>query len=70
MEIKGDSRVYLVVTTTEYNANSEYSARDCKHNELPELGFDEADMVKVGKLGIGGVVSDFDESGVLVIRVA
>ena len=70
MEIKGDIRTYLVVNTTEYNGDTEWSVRDCRFDELPEWGFNDLDIKQISELEVGGVASRFDEHEVLVIRVA
>ena len=69
--IKGDSRHYIVVNTSEYNGDGVWEVSDYSYSEeLRSLGFTEEDYRRFGKLRIGEVLSDFYEHGVYVMRVA
>lgn len=70
MEIKGDTRVFLVINTTEYNNDGKYAAVDAKFSELSGLGFDADEQDAIDRLPIGEVCKDFDCKGVIVIRIA
>jgi len=70
MEIRGDTRVYLVINTPEYNGDHKWGAQDSSLNGLLDLGFDDDDIRIIDKLEVGQSLSGFDFKGVIVIRVA
>lgn len=70
MEMTGDTRVFLVINTAEYNRDGKWAVQDSSFGNLDALGFDEVDVERIDGLNVGGILNDFDFIGVLVIRVA
>lgn len=68
--IEGDTRVYTVINTTEYNADTQWSVKTAGINELPDLGFDDDEVARIDRLTVGEITKEFDFQGVIVIRVA
>ena len=70
MEMAGDTRVFVVINTTDYNADNRWSAVNASIDDLKDLGFNAVDVERIDGLNVGGILNDFDFYGVIVIRVA
>ena len=68
--IDGDTRVFLVVNTTDYNADCRWAVTMSSIDDLKDLGFDAVERERIDGLNVGGILNDFDFYGVIVIRVA
>ena len=68
--IGGDTRVYTVINTTEYNDDTQWSVKTVGINELADLGCDTDEVARIDRLRVGEMINDFDFHGVIVIRVA
>jgi hypothetical protein len=68
--MSGDTRVFAVINTTEYNEDHRWSAVTVSIDDLGDLGFDAVDVERIDGLNVGGILNDFDFYGVIVIRVA
>ena len=66
----GDCRTWLVINTTEYNDDGRWAVQAARFSELPDLGFDVEDRVKITFMSVGDVLSEWDYRGVLVVRVS
>lgn len=70
MEMTGDTRVFLVINTTEYNGDGKWAVQDSSFGNLDGLGFQADDLELIDRLAIGDMLDVFDYDGVIVIRVA
>lgn len=70
MEMSGDTRVFLLINTTEYNNDGKWGVIKASIEELDGLGLDSEDVKRVDNIDVGDVLTDFDFRGVMVIRVA
>ena len=70
MEMTGDTRVFVVINTTDYNADSRWAVTQSGFDGLEGLGFPAVDRERIDGLNVGGILNDFDFNGVIVIRVA
>ena len=70
MEITGDTRVFLVINTVNYNGDGKWAVQDSSFGNLVNLGFGEEDVERIDGLNANGVLTDFDFDGVIVVRVA
>lgn len=70
MEMTGDTRVFLVINTVEYNGDGKWLVQDSSFGNLRDIGFDEYDLKNIDQLSVGGKLDKFAYSGVIVIRVA
>lgn len=71
MVIDGDTRVFLVINTTDYNADCRWAVTKSSIDDLMDLGFDAVEIERIDGLNVGGILNDFDfYGGVIVIRVA
>lgn len=70
MEMSGDTRVFLVINTTEYNNDGKWGVIKAGIEDLANLGFDDEDIERIDGLNVGGILTDFDFNGVILIRVA
>lgn len=68
--IDGDTRVYTVINTTEYNDDTQWSVKTAGINELADLGCDTDEVARIDRLEVGEITKEFDFQGVIVIRVA
>lgn len=68
--MKGDTRVFAVINTTEYNEDHRWSVVTVSIDDLDGLGFDAVEIERIDGLNVGGILNDFDFYGVIVIRVA
>lgn len=66
----GDTRVFVVINTTEYNEDNRWSVNTASIDDLNDLGFDLVEVERIDGLNVGGILTDFDFHGVIVIRVA
>lgn len=70
MEIKGDTRVFVVINTTEYNEDNRWSVITARIDDLKDLGFDLVEVERIDGLNVGGILTNFDFHGAIVIRIA
>ena len=68
--MKGDTRVFVVINTTDYDNDTAWSVVTANVYDLAGLGFDNADQERIDGLNVGGILTDFDFDGVIVIRIA
>lgn len=68
--MKGDTRVFVVINTTDYNEDHRWSVVNAEIDDLAGLGFDEVEIERIDGLNVGGILNDFDFNGVIVIRIA
>lgn len=66
----GDTRVFVVINTTDYNADNRWYVSTASIDDLENLGFDTVERERIDGLNVGGILNDFDFYGVIVIRVA
>lgn len=66
----GDTRVFAVINTTEYNEDNRWSVITASIDDLNDLGFDLVEVERIDGLNVGGILTDFDFHGVIVIRIA
>lgn len=70
-EISGDTRVFVVINTTEYNNDGKWGVTTVAFNELESIGFNFAEDVKrIDDLLVGEMLNEFCYRGVIVIRIA
>ena len=69
-QIEGDTRVFCVINTTEYNNDGKWGVISAGINDLPDLGFDPVNIEQIDGIDVGGILNEFDFNGVIVIRVA
>lgn len=66
----GTEKVFVVVNTTNYNNDGNYSVIVCKFCELPELGFDDmATLKELNDLTVDEVATT-DFVGCYIMRIA
>lgn len=68
--MKGDTRVFAVINTTDYNNDNRWSVVTVGIDDLSDLGFDAEAIERIDGMNVGGMLDDFDFLGVIVIRVA
>ena len=66
----GDTRVFVVINTTDYNADNRWYVSTASIDDLENLGFDAVERERIDGLNVGGILNDFDFYGVIVIRIA
>lgn len=69
-EISGDTRVFVVINTTEYNNDGRWGVTTVAFNELESVGFHEEDVKRIDEILVGEILTDWDFTGVIVIRIA
>ena len=70
-EISGDTRVFVVINTTEYNNDGRWGVTTVAFNELEGIGFNDVEDVKnIDNLLVGEMLNEFCFRGVIVIRIA
>lgn len=66
----GDTRVFVVINTTEYNEDNRWSVITASIDDLNDLGFDLVEVERIDGLNVCGILNDFDFYGVILIRIA
>lgn len=69
-EISGDSRMWLVVNTAEYNEDGRWAVQAANLDELDGLGFSVEDRGRIDRMSVSEVLTDWDYRGLIVIRLA
>lgn len=69
-QIEGDKRVFAVINTADYNNDGKWAIAAVSLEELGRLGFEAEDIERIESVGIGTALENFEELGVIVIRVA
>ena len=68
--IEGDSRMWLVVNTAEYNDDGQWAATSANLDELDGLGFDVEERERIERMSVSEVLTDWDYSGLIVVRLS
>lgn len=69
-QIEGDTRVFCVINTTEYNNDGKWGIITAGYDDLRNLGFNEVDVEMIDGINVGGMLNQFDFNGVIIVRVA
>lgn len=69
-KVFGNTRMFAVINTTEYNDDGVWCITTASSLELEALGFDAEETTRIDALAIGEVLKDFCFDGVIVIRIA
>ena len=69
-EINGDTRVFVVINTTEYNNDGKWGVITASLDEMDGLGFNKEDVKRLDEMLVGEILTDWDFTGVIVIRIA
>lgn len=68
--MSGDTRVFAVINTTDYNGDHRWSVNPVGIDDLAGLGFDAEDIKQIDGMKVGGRLDGFGYYGLIVIRVA
>ena len=62
--------MWLVVNTAEYDDDGQWAAQAVKYDELYGCGFSVEDCNRLERMSVSEVLTDWDHSGLIVIRLA
>lgn len=62
--------MWLVVNTTEYNDDGQWAVQAAKYDELDGLGFDVEERGRIERMSVSEVLTDWDYSGLIVVRLS
>ena len=67
--IEGNNKRFVVINSTNYNEDNNYSVKVVDSNELAEIGFDKENMLKLSTMKVDDLCYT-DYVGCYVIRIA
>ena len=68
-KIQGNNKMFVVINSTKYNEDNNYSVQVANLNELAELGFDKEQREKLDEAKVDDLMFT-DYTGCYVIRIA
>lgn len=62
--------MWLVVNTAEYGDDGQWAVQAVKYDELDGLGFDVEERGRIERMSVSEVLTDWDYSGLIVVRLS